>query len=132
MEMKELKFRAWHKEQKKMYSAEEMGQDQLTLMTDGRGFANISGVDTKLSRIDDGRTMIPLQYTGLKDSYAKEEYFGDIIREEDGTIRIIEDGCSAVLFRNPQVTFDIKYFWELKQHEVIGNIYENPEIMEAK
>jgi len=40
--MRSIKFRGWHKELKTMFSAEEMGADQLTLMPNGRGFANIS------------------------------------------------------------------------------------------
>jgi len=62
------------------------------------------------------------QYIGLKDSEATEEYFGDIIAEEDGTKRIIEDGCSAVLFVNTEKKTDIKYFWQLGPHRVIGHI----------
>ena len=73
--------------------------------------------------------VILMQYTGLKDSYATEEYFDYIIEEDDGTRRVIEDGNSAVLFKNPRGKYDIKYFWELKPHKVVGNIHENPELL---
>jgi len=33
--MKNLEIRAWHTIQKKMYSAEEMAEDQLTLLPTG-------------------------------------------------------------------------------------------------
>lgn len=128
--MREIKFRAWHKQQHKMYSPEEMGQDQLTLMPDGRGFANIHSVDTRLSEIDNWHTMIPLQYTGLKDSEIKEEYFGDIIEENDGTRRVIKDGISVVVYEVVGGK-NIKYFWDLISHKVIGNIYENPELLKV-
>ena len=116
--MREIKFRAWDKDGCKMMP---MGN---LFNTDRRWFKSL---------FYDGREdTVLMQYTGLKDSYATEEYFSDIIQEEDGTIRIIEDGCSAVLFRNLQVTFNIKYFWELKQHGIIGNIYENPELYDNR
>ena len=65
------------------------------------------------------------EYTGLKDSEVKDEYFGDIIEEDDGTRRVIEDECSVVSFRIINGK-NIKYFWDLLPHKVIGNIYENP------
>ena len=129
--MREIKFRAWHKEQERMYSAEEMGQDQLTLMTDGRGFVNISGTNTKLSRIDDGRTMIPLQYTGLKDKNGKEIYEGDIFSippdkhhycEERNVVKWGIDGC--LLEEHGLHLADYN-----ERGEVIGNIHENPELL---
>ena len=69
------------------------------------------------------------RYTGLKDSDGTEEYFGDVIGEEDGTKRIIEDGCSAVLFINIKNRNDIKYFWQLASHIIIGHIRPNPELL---
>lgn len=71
----------------------------------------------------------PDEYTGLKDSYAKEEYFGDFIKEADGTIRVIEDGDSAVLYLNRRATDASKYFWDLHGHKVIGNVRNNPELL---
>ena len=135
--MREIKFRAWHKEQEKMYSAEEMGRDQLTLMPDGRGFANISGKDTGLSRIDDGRRMIPLQYTGLKDSKGQEIYEGDKIHTGglDCVVVWNQNTCSFRLTRAgkqtriPQDTpLDINH---IPQLEVIGNIWETPALVKA-
>jgi hypothetical protein len=70
-------------------------------------------------------------WTGLKDSYATEEYFGDIIEDVLGERWLIEDGYSAVLFTNIK-TNEAKYSWELPTHKVIGNIWENPELLETK
>ena len=113
--MREHKFRAWYKPTKVMGEPETI-QDMTSY--------------TPSLDIDD--RFILMQYTGLLDSYATEEYIGDIIEEEDGTKRIIEDGNSVVYFINTKEKFDVKYFWHLKVHKVIGNIYSNPELLEVK
>ncbi len=129
-----IKFNAWHKEQKRMYSAEELGQDQMTLMPDGRGFANISGTHPKLSKIDNGRKMIPLQYIGRTDLNGIELYHGDIIEaycDLQGILRGWIEAHSGG-FRLEGPVFDIggidnAYYAGLKR---IGTIFENPELLE--
>lgn len=130
-----LKFNAWHKEQKKMYLAEELGQDQMTIMPDGRGFANISGEDFKLSEIDNGRKMTPLQYIGRTDSEEKELYHGDIVETYcDSQGRMlrgwIEEFCGGFRLEGP--IFDLggidnAWYGPLKK---VGTIFENPELLE--
>ena len=141
--MREIRFRAWDKEHKKMRAVKELsfepdGPIHGLLAAGGKGIGRVYLGEPIM--VDVGNKNHPegylddyplMQYTGLKDSYAVEEYFDDIIEEEDGTRRVIEDGSSAVLFKNPQEKYDIKYFWELLgSHKVIGNIYENPELLE--
>jgi uncharacterized phage protein (TIGR01671 family) len=76
------------------------------------------------------------QYTGLKDKIGKEIYGGDISKQEIfafeeirtfiGEVKMyegcwwIDSGTAAVLLWN-----------EMHELEVIGNIYENPELLEA-
>ena len=149
--MREIKFRMWHKEQKKMYSAEELGEDQMTLMPDGRGFANISGASTKLSQIDNGRKTIPFQYTGLKDKNGKEIYERDVVRcfyetwdfrtdrrEPELLDRAWINGITYVEWNDcggwyPFVDNDDGMpYPDTELSEVIGNIYENPELLEGE
>ena len=130
-----VKFNAWHKEQKKMYLAEDLGQDQLTIMPDGRGFANIHSGSLKLSRIDNGRKMIPLQYIGRADCKGVELYHGDIVecycQSHNKVLRgWIESSFGGFRLEGP--IFDLggidnAFFGPLKK---VGTIFENPELLE--
>ncbi len=121
-----IKFRAWHTEMRQMFSAEEMGEDQLTLMPDGRGFVNVSGVSTKLSEFA-GERMIPLQFTGLEDQKGKEIYEGDILKTESGICEVKwydKGACFRWMFqRNSESPLNYD------DREVIGNVYQNPELI---
>lgn len=127
--MREIKFRAWHLSQERMFSAEQMSEDQLTLLTTGR-FINVSGVSTKLSRIYEHDEMIPLQYTGLKDKNGKEIYEGDIMDYGLGrTFYISFVGGSFVATFNERVINTMIPFYN---YSAIGNIYETPHLIKIK
>lgn len=117
--MREIKFRAWDKRQRQMsrpFTIAELVQYEHHF-------------ETKFPKLARWKDLIWLQGTGLHDSDYKEEYFGDIVQDDDGIRYVIEDGCSAVLFRDIK-TGSIYYFWQLsKPHRVIGNIWENPELL---
>lgn len=142
--MREIKFRGWHAVQKKMYSAEEMASDQLTLLPTGQ-FINVSGEATWKSQIMPPDKFIPLQYTGLKDRNGKEIYEGDIIGipslEEEGTFEIGEvywnDREAAWYVKTDESDDELNSFADDQFRpedncEVIGNIYENPELLEPE
>lgn len=130
----EVKFNAWHKEQKKMYLASELGEDQMTIMPDGKGFANISGDSTKLSHIDNGRRMIPLQYIGRTDCIGKELYHGDIVEAYIDFRGIvlrgwIESYAGGFRLEGPLFALgniDNAYYGPLRK---VGTIFENPGLL---
>ena len=135
--MREIKFRGWHTVANKMFSAAEMGTDQLTIMPDGRGFVNVSGTDTRLSQFP---KMIPLQYTGLKDKNGKEIYEGDILKYWEG--KLYQIGYLAGSFVAYSIPSEIDcphtqtgiWLYELDDmdnREVIGNIYEHNYLLEG-
>jgi hypothetical protein len=131
--MREIRFRAWHTKNKKMFSAEEMAADQLTLLPTGE-FINVSSADTRLSNIIPQSAMIPMQYTGIKDSTGKDIYEGDILRHPSS------NECFAITWAPMRCGFRADY--GNKGHSdiemqigirgcafVIGNIHENPELL---
>jgi len=121
--MREIKVRAWDTKREKMWSADEMGQDQLTISPDGKGFVNVSGIDTRLSQY--ANHLIPLQFTGLKDKNNKEIYEGDILLNDyygksQIIVKWITDGFNVNLLSKGGA----------KKCEIIGNIYQNSELIQ--
>jgi len=77
-----------------------------------------------------------LQFTGLKDKTGKAIFEGDIVKDAYGYLFEInyKEGYARFNFRritgitNGEMTWHILLFGG----EVIGNIYENPELLTAK
>ena len=75
------------------------------------------------------------QYTGLKDMNGKEIYEGDVIALDGGGELYnfsveFEDGCFGIR-TNGKDFAELKYYIDMSfvEAEIIGNIYENPELM---
>ena len=78
------------------------------------------------------------QYTGLKDNNDKEIYEGDMVQYKNS----IEHGIGEVVFDNCGFEFNwldrnefptsMKYLMCSSELEIIGNIYENPELLEVR
>ena len=122
--MREIKFRVWVVEQKRM----DPGGDMHT-------FSNPH-------YLSNCYTNIFLQYTGLKDRNGKEIYEGDIISHKyfKGLSGIQKEIIAPIEFVKGRFGFyeykrdDDGYFntEDLDINEVIGNIYENAELLNAK
>jgi uncharacterized phage protein (TIGR01671 family) len=73
-----------------------------------------------------------MQYTGLKDKNGKEIYEGDIIRHGVGIFPVSWGDDIAAFECNTRVGSRTLYGYQHDGIEVIGNIYENPELLEDK
>ena len=77
------------------------------------------------------------QYTGIKDVHGKEIYEGDILKcklyngdyENYVIVWDEEDACFDA-FNKDKIIFMVTSIWTAS--EIIGNIYENPELLEVE
>jgi uncharacterized phage protein (TIGR01671 family) len=83
------------------------------------------------------KNVILMQYTGLRDKNGKEIYEGDILQKIEEWI-IVEIGSEKRTIERTKHTVVVEWFDYLimgncaadaRDHEVIGNIYENPDLL---
>jgi len=124
--MREIKFRAWHKEEKIM--GEVLGIDILHkeiffLNEDADCYGHTDFKDIEL-----------MQYTGLKDKNGKEIYEGDIVIHYSKMHKIIFNAEETrFVLRDDEFELEIPFTNNNnKRMEIVGNIYENPELLGDK
>src|SRR5690606_7411230 len=143
--MREIKFRAWDNEQKKMfYSKTEQFDDSLNF---------------RFGHFDTGEPVY-MQFTGLYDKNGTAIYEGDIVTGESFETSMLKHWKKGLLKHLdyeveyvPEIyvikyheasfkTFNLKGNWvavlnhhvssEVKDLQVIGNVFDNPGLMEVE
>src|SRR5690606_21196229 len=112
--MREIKFRAWDKENEVMIYPKGV-------LFDGRV------VNFSCGMLEPFEGYELMQYTGLKDKNGKEIYEGDIYKAK---MHVVKTGRTI---ESIEVVEDIRgdnvYYYD--EVEIIGNIYEHPHLLEV-
>ncbi len=136
MKNREIKFRAWDKIYKKLYYSRNLQQIRF----DERYEPNYSIVLEGSGGLRNGKDIILIQYTGLKDYYE-----GDIHELKlNGTETHIEYQNAEIKWNNKIYGFvyyiaekGSDYTWialndkNILKIKLLGNIYENPELIKT-
>jgi len=128
--MREIKFRVWDAEIGKMVYPHDRGDlEHHVLSIDKDSLTYLNYQTSAMSRE-------LMQFTGLKDKNGKEIYEGDVIEYEWDNIGVIKHEVKFVSggfvmqqIKNIVGTWAIRINPYNKFSEVIGNIYENPELL---
>lgn len=138
-----LKFRAWNKTHKQMWH--DGGHMDLSISLDG-----IIGSPDSYYGQDQSDDFVIMQYTGLKDRYGFDVYQDDLVEFETyedlvgitkDIYRVVWNGLWACwqldnLTNRIRGVFGHPYNYEIPSLSVdgtiVGNIHENPELLEAK
>ncbi len=134
--MREIKFRAWDSWNKKMHF--DIGvingkciplYDETWVMEQTKPYPNCADIDKAFRKIEGG--IILMQYTGLKDKNGKEIYEGDIVRSDLTAIGDVFYFVEAASFYIEWAGEDDCQVLSEPILEVIGNIYENKELLDG-
>jgi uncharacterized phage protein (TIGR01671 family) len=131
--MREIKFRCWNEVDEKMY---KVLQITFELIKDSEGFVyyeKILSTGERRAIAQKLSDVILMQYIGLLDKQGKEIYEGDIVRYNG---LYFEHGLYEIKFVNGSFIginekdeLNFRKDFDFENVEVVGNIYENPELL---
>ncbi|MEA0564072.1 YopX family protein [Lysinibacillus irui] len=140
--MREIKFRVWCKQNETIQTVSKIG-----FMEDKLWYVEDEDHETQPPYFEDDDDWVLMQFTGLKDKDDNEIYEGDIVLLKNefttwkGTVVFDEGafklsikhswGTSVEHFNKTNVFNDMGARIQLNNiYLVVGNIYENPELLE--
>jgi len=106
--MREIKFRAWNDDENKMVRAKLTELENLSIV-DERGFSL-------------------MQFIGLLDKNGNHIYEGDFLKSYKSDVSMVEWGCFDNL-AGFQVRSPFINIFDEKAIEIVGNIFETPELI---
>ena len=128
---RELKFRAWDKLAERFIKCDEVYQTRYIL--------SLKGEFHNLQNGSGGNEYVVQQWTGTKDKNGKDIYEGDILAadhdggEGEANIGVVFHAAGTFMIDGNGPFYDHVYGISpdvLDSHSVIGNKFENPELLE--
>lgn len=120
---REIKFRAWDAERKEMFYPSNLTTEI---------YKRNQSVNLVCRRFTGDSNSILMQYTGITDRKGKEIYEGDIINDSGKECVVKFNDGNTLAFWLDSISEGLGYLMcstESEWYEVIGNIYENPELL---
>lgn len=119
------RFRAWLKKDKEMIDVEEIHFNN----------GNLDFIGDAITWMCKNNDFVLMQSTGLTDKNGKEIFEGDILGTKDGLLNgVVKYSSSLGMWINTLIRYS--NFERLcsiaNSREVIGNVYENPELLEVQ
>ncbi len=114
-----IKFRAWNPETKQM-------KEVLML---AKEFCSLSNPFSHGEAWDRDKLII-MQFTGLKDCKGRDIYEGDVLQGKHHTYPVNYLPSEGRFLAEGKHSYIPTVDWG--EYEVIGNVWENPELVEAK
>ena len=128
--MREIKFRVWDKKFKMMLSPElidiDFNEGKIEVTTDTLRYDEVY--------TDEIKDFVLMQYTNLKDKNGKEIYEGDILKKFDDVpinlyVKYDTDMGEYLLVKEEEWEDSLYGCMCFNEVEVIGNIYENEDLL---
>jgi uncharacterized phage protein (TIGR01671 family) len=131
MEKREFSFRVWHEKKEYMYDNVAIGlMDKILYL---RGSPKKKGADWYVSE-DVEDSIVIMQCIGLRDDKKRKVFEGDVVKVG------AQEKVGKVIWNSETIKFEVEFIDEkkiidfsdkrsLRQLQVIGNIYENPELV---
>lgn len=120
--MREIKFRAWDREKEEIAKVTSINLEDYEVRMEDEECRRWSAPYPYVCKL--------MQWTGVKDKHEKEIYEGDIVKTKEHMGQIIYS--KGMFFIDVEGDYLLPIYNVSEFMEVIGNIYENPELLERK
>jgi len=134
-----IKFRAWNEKEKAMFVPGFIDSEGTVYEEEDYPYVSGTGCASELSQMDG---IVLMQYTGLKDKNGKEIYEGDVFGFKYLELLGNPIALMGKFSYGSDLSFEIEVIGDdnyvclhyigngiFYDFEVIGNIYENPELL---